>query len=208
LFAFAQQRLGAFAGAAQQLLGFAPNLPGGADLAAQSGQSGMGVEQGALGIGPQQRLVSMLAVDIDQPFADFAQLLNGGRRAVDVGARAAAGIDDAAQQQLVVSVEIVISQPVAYLGQAGDVESRRHLGLVAAGAHDAGIGRARPSASARASIRIDLPAPVSPVRAPKPAEKASSSRSTMTKSLDGQLAQHQGPFGRSLHCSFWRSMAK
>ena len=36
------------------------------------------------------------------------------------GARTAAGIDDAAEQQLVVAIEIVVSQPAAHLGQAAD----------------------------------------------------------------------------------------
>jgi hypothetical protein len=166
----------------------------------------MGIEQGALGIGPQQRLVGVLAMDIDQPFADFAQLLNGGRRTVDVGARAATGIDDAAQQQFVVAVEIIGGQPVAHLGQAA-------ISKVAATS-----ALSQPERTTPASARSPRPAPGH--------RSGWTCRRRFRRSghrnrrqlqlqpvdddeiLDGQVAQHQGPFGRSLHCSFWRSMAK
>ena len=52
----------------------------------------MAVEQRALRVGAQQRLVGMLTVDVDEELADFAQLQGGCRRAVDIAARAAAGM--------------------------------------------------------------------------------------------------------------------
>ena len=53
---------------------------------------------------------------------------------------------------------------------ARDVERRRHLPLLGAAAHQARVAAA-PSASANASSRIDLPAPVSPVSTDKPGRK-------------------------------------
>jgi hypothetical protein len=133
----------------------------------EAGQSGVGVEQLALGVAAQQRLVCVLTVDVDEPFSDFAQLLRSRRRTVDVGARTAAGINDAAQQQFVAGIEVVGGKPVADRGQRRDIEGRGDFRLVAAGADDAGVGGGRRGREASASIRIDLPGAVSPVSAPK-----------------------------------------
>ena len=71
LLALADQGVGTFAGGPQQLLGVAPGAEGNADFADLWRQPGMGIEQGALGIRPKQRLVRMLAMNINQPFTNF-----------------------------------------------------------------------------------------------------------------------------------------
>lgn len=76
----------------------------------------------------------------DEELADFAQLQGGCRRAVDIAARAAAGIEYATQDQFVLGFDIIGCQPGTDRRQRGDVEGRCNLGLVATGAHDAGIG--------------------------------------------------------------------
>ena len=62
------------------------------------------IEEFALIVRAQQTLVRVLAVNIDQIFADLAQLRQGHSRAVHVGATAALGVDDPAQHQFVLSL--------------------------------------------------------------------------------------------------------
>ena len=89
------------------------------------------VEQRALGVEFQQRLVRVLAVDVDEQFAQFAQLAGRRRDAVDVGLGAAGVVDHAAQQRAAfVGLELVLFQPDA-----------RGLGQREVGA-DVGLGRA------------------------------------------------------------------
>ena len=167
----------------------------------------MGIEQHALRVGAQQRLVGVLAVDVDEELADFAQLLGGRRRTVDVAARAAAGIEDAPQDQFFIPVEIVGRQPFADRRQPGDVEGRRHLGPFAAGAHDTGVG----ALAERQRQRIDqdrLARPGFPGQRAETTGKLQFEAVDDDEVADCQPAQHHVPFGRSLQCSFWRSMAK
>ncbi|KAG1316537.1 hypothetical protein G6F62_013424 [Rhizopus arrhizus] len=117
----------------------APLLPGLADGLAQIAMAAVSVQQVALGIGAHQALMGMLAVDVDQAVAQFAQLGDGGGRAVDIGAAAALRIDDAAQRQFVVGVDLAFGQPgVQRLGRVedgGDVGAGRaftqHAGVAA-----------------------------------------------------------------------------
>ena len=65
-----------------------------------------------------------------------------------------------------------------------------------------------PRASCRASSKMDLPAPVSPVRAVKPVAKSKSSACTMTKSRSVmRLSVMVGSFFRSspIFCARWQS---
>ena len=85
LLTFALQRFGPFTGGTQRLVELAPLAKSSADFTDQSAQAGVCIEQIALGIAAQKRLVRMLTVDIDQPFTHFAQLLRRCRRTIDVG---------------------------------------------------------------------------------------------------------------------------
>lgn len=64
LLAFAYQCFGAAGGIFQRLPGGPPGAPGNGKLLRFGGQTGMAVEQRALRVGAQQRLVGMLTVDV------------------------------------------------------------------------------------------------------------------------------------------------
>ena len=109
----------------------------------------------------EQRLVLVLPVQVDEPGAEVAE--RGGRdeRAVDERPAPALCGDLAPDQQFC---------PVVA------VEDRLDDGAVLAGADE--IGEARPpSRRPTASTRIDLPAPVSPVRTLRPASNSISAAS-------------------------------
>jgi hypothetical protein len=131
-------------------------------------EPGMRVEQRALRFAAHQRLMRVLAVDVDQRFGHLAQLLDGHRRTIQIGARTAVGIDHAPQQQATLGVRSCAS---SHRGcrRAVEVELGRDFRAFAAGANQAASARS-PRAKASASTRIDLPAPVSPVSVPNPAE--------------------------------------
>ncbi len=81
------------------------------DLSGQPGRAGKAIDEFALRGGAQQGLVGMLAVDVDQVFADILQLLHGRRTAVDVCARTARRFDDSAQETFaVVAGEVVFPE--------------------------------------------------------------------------------------------------
>jgi hypothetical protein len=101
---------------------------------------GVGVEQVQLMAAFQQRLVFVLAVDFHQQRGQFAHLADGGRAAVDPGARAAFGANHAAQLAGTVFVQFLAREPVARFGQVGQIELCRQLRAIAAGAHDAAVG--------------------------------------------------------------------
>ncbi len=92
----------------------------------------MRVEHLALRLRPEKRLVRMLAVDVDQPVACLAQLVDRRRVAVDEGARAAAAVHHAAQEHPVwIALERLFPQPIPEAGQrldgkfGGDVRALR-----------------------------------------------------------------------------------
>ena len=101
------------------------------------------IEEFALIVRAQQTLVRVLAVNIDQIFADLAQLRQGHSRAVHVGATAALGVDDPAQHQLVLGVQVVFGQPAyerfrgleycADLGSGGTFSQHSGVGTLAQG---------------------------------------------------------------------------
>ena len=101
----------------------------------------MSVEQGTLRVGAQQRMMGVLAMDVGKEFGRFAQLAKRGRRAVDISTRAAAAIDQAAQQAGVraVRLEIVGLEPGDQRRVLGKFEFGRHLGAFATDAHHPGF---------------------------------------------------------------------
>ena len=99
-----------------------------------------GVQQGQLLAAVEQGLVFVLAVDLHQPAAQFGQLAQGGGAAVDPGARAAVGADDAAQLAAVLVVEFVLAQPGQGQGRVVQAELGGQFGPLGAVAHDAGVG--------------------------------------------------------------------
>ena len=72
-----------------------------AGLSRQWKKPGMRVENESLRLGFEQRLVSVLSVDIDEPFSGLAQLIDGSRVTVDETARAPVSVHHPAQQETV-----------------------------------------------------------------------------------------------------------
>ena len=207
LFALAFQRLGTGRGRVQCLPGFTPSPVSRGNLLRQGGQPGVSIEQHPLRVATEQRLMGMLTVDIDQELTNLSHLLGSRRRAVDITARTAAGIEHPAQDQLVLGSEVVGGQPGDYLRQPADLEGGCDLGPLATGAHDAGIG----AVAERQRQRIDqdrLAGPGFPGQRAKTGGKLEFQPIDDDKVANRKVAQHQGPLGRSLQCSFWRSIAK
>ncbi len=92
--------------------------------------------------GIDQRALVMLAVDLDQRGADRLQGLHADRLVVDEGAGAAVGKLHAAQNHLAGVVEAVFGEDLRGRMALGDVESRGHLALLRAMAHQARIAAA------------------------------------------------------------------
>jgi hypothetical protein len=98
-------------------------------LARQILRAGVRVQQLALRRGPQQRLVQMLAVDVQQVGARVRQLRQRRRVPVDEAARAPAAIQRAPQQQRAgVSREIMLVEPGREWAARIDLELGGQLG--------------------------------------------------------------------------------
>jgi hypothetical protein len=131
-----------------------------------------------VGVGLEQGLVFVLAVDVDQQFAQRLEVAKRAGRAIDVAAAAAFGGDHPAQDARAVVVQVALGEPGMRFGNVHQVEGGEDVGLVGAGAHHAAVGaiaQGRP----RASSMIDLPAPVSPVITLIPRSSSRSRCSTM-----------------------------
>jgi len=97
---------------------------------------GVCVEHQALGLGPEKRLVRMLAVDVDEPVSGLAQLVYCRGVTVDECARAPACVHHAAQQQPVrIALERMLVQPIPDPGQRIDGEFGGHVRTLGPGAH-------------------------------------------------------------------------
>jgi hypothetical protein len=101
-----------------------------------------GVEQGELGRALEQGLMLVLAVDLDQAFAQFGQLRQRRGASVDPRARAAVGAQRASQLAVRALVELVFAQPGQRRRIRVDAEFGPELGAFGAVPHHSGI-RAR-----------------------------------------------------------------
>ena len=107
-----------------RLLRLAPALVGGARGHGRGLEPAIGVEQAALGRGVEQRLLLVLAVDLDQQVAELAEQPAAHRLVVDEGARAAVGGEHPAQHQIVPGIDAVLGQQGRYRRLAGRAEDR------------------------------------------------------------------------------------
>ena len=89
-----------------------------------------------------ERVVGVLAVDVDQLLADVFELGEGGSLVVDKAAAAAFGVDNPAQAQFggVFVQQPLIAQLGCQIGQGGKVEQGRQARFFGAGAHLGVIG--------------------------------------------------------------------
>ena len=172
----------------------------------------------------RQRLVRVLAVQVDQHLADRRELRQRRRPAVDPGAAAALRVEHAPQQQrAVVAGEALVGEPGARAPGASSTSNAAASSARSAPGRSWRSSKRSPSSSASASSRIDLPAPVSPVSTVKPGSSSRSSASTTTKlriESRRSIGRRDGarvsagasgdaqPLGVSLQCSFSRSIAK
>ncbi len=84
------------------------------------------IEQFALRVAAHQRLEFVLAVDVEQQFADAAQHRHRHALAVDPGAAPPIAADDPAQQQLALVRDRLLFEHVAQLAaDAGDIDAWR-----------------------------------------------------------------------------------
>jgi hypothetical protein len=102
---------------------------------------GVGIEQLALALAPQQQLMVVLAVDVDEALAKFTQLRHRGGAAVHERTRASRGIHRAAHEAGAVALlEVLGFEPGAHGGHGAGVEIGAHLGALRPGAHHGRIG--------------------------------------------------------------------
>src|SRR3954469_11499706 len=86
-----------------------------------------GVQQLALGFGTRERLMCVLAVQVEQFRTERRQLRKRCGPAVDPRATAALRILDAAQQHFRPGIELGVGKPALGAARGGDVEHRREL---------------------------------------------------------------------------------
>ena len=111
------------------------------DLAGEPFEAARGVEQLALRGRAHERLEFVLAVDVDQQYADLAQQLQRHGLAVQVRAAAAVAADEATDRQLVGRVDrLLAQQPHQRTTRIAEVETAAHLGALGAVAHDFAAG--------------------------------------------------------------------
>ena len=141
-----------------------PDLPrrlgDGLDLGAEAAE---GVENGPVRDGIDQGAVVVLAVDFDEGRADRPQHLHAHRLVVDEGAGAPVRDLHAAQNQVAVDIDIGLGRDPA--GRMVGGQSNTAVTWPWSSPWRTRLPSPRPPrARAKASSRIDLPAPVSPVR--------------------------------------------
>ena len=129
-----------FAQTLQFVAGLSPALCGELYLAGQLFGACVSVQQAAVGVVFQQRLVFMLAVDVNEQFAKRLEISLGAGAAVDVGAGASFTGDNPAQDAGAILFKVAFTQPLASFGDLADVEAGENIGLVAAWTYDAAVG--------------------------------------------------------------------
>ena len=101
---------------------------------------GVVVQQLLLHLAPQQAVVFVLAMQIHQHLAQFAQQAGGRGLTVDKGAGRAIGADDAADDAFLGAVQFVFPQPALGLAGLAGVESHADFRLLRTVADHAAVG--------------------------------------------------------------------
>lgn len=93
-----------------------------------------------MGVGLEQRLMLVLAMDIDDQLAKGLEVGLWAGAAVDIAARAPFGGDHPAQDARAVVVQIPFGEPGAGFGNVRQVEAGENVSLVCAWAYHAAVG--------------------------------------------------------------------
>ncbi len=93
-----------------------------------------------MGVGLEQRLMLVLAVDINEQFAQRLQVSLRAGRAIDVRARATFGGNHPAQDAGAVVVEVALFEPGLGLGNVAQVERGKDVCLVGTRPDHAAVG--------------------------------------------------------------------
>src|SRR5262249_488399 len=101
------------------------------DLTDARGERAVAIEQLALRRAAREGLEFVLAVDIDEDAAGFAQHLHGHRLTIQIGARATVVADDAAHAELSAGADGLLFEPLLELARRlHEIESRGDLGTL------------------------------------------------------------------------------
>ena len=88
----------------------------------------------------QQRLMLVLAVDVDEQLADVAQITERGRPTIDVGASAALPRESAAERTIFAFIKLAGLWPGQSIGQMADDKERADIGALGSRPYHAAIG--------------------------------------------------------------------
>jgi hypothetical protein len=138
-FAFANRCLDILLGRRARLACGTPCTVCNGDIGCQRLRPGVSIEQVALGIATQQRMMGVLAMDVGEQIGDFAQLSQRRRGTVDIAPGTAGTVDHSAQQARL-RVEVVRPQPGFQRPIRRNVELGGNLGTLGSGAYHRGIG--------------------------------------------------------------------
>ena len=131
------------------------------------------------------KLLNTGRLERKQELAELLQTLQVGCGAIHEGARATVRADDASQDAIVVCIERLL-QARTCGGMIADIELSGDVCAIVPSRTSPALPRS-PSTRARASTRMDLPAPVSPVSTVIPVPNSTSTWSTMAKFLTWRL---------------------
>ena len=160
----------------------APGGPKPFDLRRSIFKPAKSIEQPAMRCGIHQCPLVVLAVDFDKGAPELLEHLHAHRLVIDERAGAAVGKLHAAKNKLILSGNIVGSQLRPHRVIARHIENGRHLPPAQAPGAPGSDRPRPPNASAKASSKMDFPAPVSPVSTARPSAKSMSRRSIRTMS--------------------------
>ena len=112
-----------------------PRAPPLRDIQRQRCEAAIGIDKIALRLGCFERLMGMLAVNVDQMLAQVFHLGHRRRSRIDPRATLAAGVEHAPQQhRFVLADQIVLDEPGAHRWRVRDIEFSGEFGAVGAGA--------------------------------------------------------------------------
>ncbi len=125
-----------------EALGRLAGRVGGPDLAGPGFERPIGIEQGTVGDGVDQRAVVVLAMDFDQTPADVAQRLGTDRCVVEESAGAAVRQLQPAQDEAALGLDVLAPHHVPGRVVGRDIEHGRDLSLLLALAHRGSVAAA------------------------------------------------------------------